>query len=79
MPKVPRNARRSIAGLRLAASSRRDGGGTASGSTLPQKVDEMSTEMQRQFGKWEGLELGERVTHLERQAFNGHFPRLRRT
>ena len=39
----------------------------------------MSTEMQRQFGKWEGLELGERVTHLERQAFNGHFPRLRRT
>jgi len=38
---------------------------------ISKKVDEMSTEMTRQFGKWDGLELGERVTHLERQAFNG--------
>ena len=40
-------------------------------ASLSQKVDEMSTEMQRQFGKWDGLELGERVTHLERSMFNG--------
>jgi len=38
---------------------------------ISQKVDEMSTEMTRQFGKWDGLELGERVTHLERNVFNG--------